>query len=265
MRCVSKRGFTFIEVMFAVMVLGIGLIGLAAALTVGSANVQSTFDDSTAARVAASAYATLSQTMTQANTTPSDSYQGFDLSPSLNDAVKSQLILSSDPRFAWIPVYIRPDGNSTLAQVIIVAVRCESGSQYTSADIAPAHDDPSGINPPTLSARSMTVTAAPDPTGGPDRVTFAADTPMIAPGAIIISKSSDGSTPAGRIFKIGELIDGTQHIWSLAPGYDLHGQGGYDGAAIVVGRAYADPNNPAGGFAGGSQALAAYAMMIQLQ
>ncbi|MGN6727098.1 MAG: type IV pilus modification PilV family protein [Tepidisphaeraceae bacterium] len=273
MRGVSRHGFTFIELMFAVVVLGIGMIGVAAALSVGSAQVQNTFDESIAARVAAGAYATLSHVMTKQNASAlgNTGYVSFDSVSLLKTALQKELLSSSDRRYAWIPMYRLDPNNDALAQVIVVVVRCVSGTEYTAADVDPKRPDPLGVNPPTLAPRSMNVTITPrssSPSAGQydvDTVAFDSSPRMdvLASGAILVPA---GAEDAGRIFKLGELLDAKAHVWSLAPGYDC-GQngGGYAGSALVVGRGYADPNDPSGAFAGASQAVAAYSMMVELR
>src|SRR6266550_8059379 len=66
----SRRGFTFTEVMFAVILLGIGFIMLAGMFPVAIQQTQTNVEESTASTVVQAAKHYLEQTMTQADLPP---------------------------------------------------------------------------------------------------------------------------------------------------------------------------------------------------
>src|SRR5258706_15045253 len=65
-----RRGFTFTEVMFAVILLGIGFIMLAGMFPVAIQQTQTNVQESTASTVAQSAAHSLEQTLTQSDLPP---------------------------------------------------------------------------------------------------------------------------------------------------------------------------------------------------
>jgi type II secretory pathway pseudopilin PulG len=123
-----RGGYSFPEVLFAVIVLGIGLIMIAAIFPVAIAQNKATVDETTAssiARSAASVMASLAiDTRTQTvnppstvlvptGTTPANNYAGvvrpIDSLVGWN-AIRGNLIFVDDPRYAFVPLY-RRDGN----------------------------------------------------------------------------------------------------------------------------------------------------------
>src|SRR5438094_10393216 len=65
-----RRGFTFTEVMFAVILLGIGFIMLAGMFPVAIQQTQTNVEESTASTIAQAATRYLEQTLTQADVRP---------------------------------------------------------------------------------------------------------------------------------------------------------------------------------------------------
>jgi hypothetical protein len=151
------RAYSFPEVLFAVIVLGIGLIMIAAIFPVAIAQNKATVDETTAssiARNAASVMASLAiDNRTQTANPPStllvptgtaatnlngvvrpiDSLIGW-------NAIRGNLILADDPRYAFVPLY-RRDGDPTRpatwsgsAQIYVIAVQVRTRAAYTPAD-----------------------------------------------------------------------------------------------------------------------------------
>ncbi|HEV8604349.1 MAG TPA: prepilin-type N-terminal cleavage/methylation domain-containing protein [Tepidisphaeraceae bacterium] len=160
----ARRGFTFTEVMFAVILLGIGFIMLAGMFPVAIQQTQTNVEESTASTLVQSATRSLEQTLTQQDLPPTGHltppgtiiYPRFlRLSETCNAAgvigddfylwekVRGSFILPQDPRFAWTALYKRNPGDN-FAQVIIFALQARNYGTYTSLDL---ERPPSGTNP----------------------------------------------------------------------------------------------------------------------
>lgn len=120
----SRRGFSFSELLFAVMILGIGFIMIAAIFPVGLTQSKANFDETHAAAVARGAIAQISA-HAQASAFPSGGVTPLQV---FNDTgnddyttkiAHANMIQSADPRYAWVGLYRRI--NKT-AQVIVVVV-----------------------------------------------------------------------------------------------------------------------------------------------
>ncbi|HEV2294384.1 MAG TPA: hypothetical protein VGR35_11040 [Tepidisphaeraceae bacterium] len=151
--------------MFAVVVLGIGFIMIAAMFPVALSQSKLTADETVAATVARGAVGYLEliaddtpapgtvpprpSTMPPTDTAPGapamvspftaivDSTAGTMTPPFRGswEAVCGSLILANDPRFAFVPLYRRETGSQT-AQVIIIVTQARARPRYTSDDTA---------------------------------------------------------------------------------------------------------------------------------
>jgi hypothetical protein len=264
--------------LIAMAVLTAGLLGVAAAVYVGVDQTRSSLDDSTAAAVARQAAATLGQVMTRDNTAECADGKfrrfidsGVPTPGALQSAVAGSQICTTDPRYAWIPLY-RRDPDSAVAQVVIVVVRAQTKETFDARDFAVFN----GAYAPTLVPTPATAfgisvvdnTLAIDLPGGPER---------LGPGTLVLL---NGERLAGRLVRLGHRND--DGTWALDPGQDLSDdiapfkemarqnpdmEGKYDWKidGYVIGRGYADVTRPADGFAGTSQAVAAYSTMVMLR
>ena len=190
---VRRRGFSFVEVMFAVVILGIGFIMVAAIFPVAIEQNQLTGEaasSSAFARVAASVVQQLrgynanpavgynvgsSQPAPSATATYPAYVFPFDSTyPSLPGyahgsyaAVAGSQISSADPRFAVVPLYSL-SANGTLAQFYFFNVTVRNRPVYDSTDITPLSAAPAPaqttLTPKLLQAK---VTA-----GTPSLITF---------------------------------------------------------------------------------------------
>src|SRR3954470_8053424 len=84
--CRSRRGFTFTEVMFAVILLGIGFIMLAGIFPVAIQQTQTNVEESTGANVARSAAHYMEESLTVDDVPPTGN---LDTSPTPNGTNKS--------------------------------------------------------------------------------------------------------------------------------------------------------------------------------
>ena len=230
-----RRGFSFAEVMFAVIVLGIGFIMVAAIFPVAIQQTRLTVDESTAAAVARQATAVLEQlaagsekgttageplfpsTETGPNQTSVLAFRTqFQVPPSeLWDHLRGNLISGSDPRFAWTGLYSRP-ANSQFIQVYIFVVQSRNESVFDERDIR----GPGLVN---LLPRQISVDIQPQGSGPePDGVIIPANTPAFAAeGAYIVT--ANGAIGAGRVYRLGAYrgpVAGGER-YDVDPGYDV--------------------------------------------
>src|SRR6267142_1810707 len=152
----NRRGFTFTEVMFAVILLGIGFIMLAGMFPVAIQQTQTNVEESTGSTIVQAARHYLEQTMTVDDMLPTgnlDPTKGPVVSPRflrlseyhdvptgnpllngyLWEKVRGGFILSQDPRYAWTALYKRNPGDN-FAHVIIFALQARNYSTYDSND-----------------------------------------------------------------------------------------------------------------------------------
>jgi hypothetical protein len=165
-RKLKISGYSFPEVMFAVVVLGIGFIMIAAIFPVAIAQSKSTADESTAAAMARGAANTLSRLAYNTQTVPpppvlmwptgaaggGPSFPGivrpFDLTTEAWTQTRGTLISFEDPRYAYVPLY-RRDGDPVLpllpnprglvdnkAQVYIFVVQCRSTARPATGGVS---------------------------------------------------------------------------------------------------------------------------------
>ncbi|MBC7785485.1 MAG: hypothetical protein H7144_16755 [Burkholderiales bacterium] len=142
---IRTRGFSFTELLFAVMILGIGFIMLAAIFPVGLSQTKSNYEESLGAGIGRGASHQLGQIANEARlkpaiigtvptglTVPAGKSVSLGLMMSPRDKrlaanlwtwkdVCRNLVLSSDPRFAWSPLFLRKTTytNDTLAPLVL--------------------------------------------------------------------------------------------------------------------------------------------------
>jgi prepilin-type N-terminal cleavage/methylation domain-containing protein len=148
-----RRGFSFTEVLFAVMILGIGFIMVAAIFPVAIQQARTSSEETTGAAVSRGAANLLEKVASNstmpatglANIVVSGDFDGFPPPaglPAVRDnftlsaAVRGSAIVAADPRFGWVPFYRRsgdplnPDTWSPFAQVIMIPVFARAQSEY---------------------------------------------------------------------------------------------------------------------------------------
>jgi prepilin-type N-terminal cleavage/methylation domain-containing protein len=160
LRQCSRRGFTFTEVMFAVILLGIGFIMLAGMFPVAIQQTQTNVEQSTASTLVQMATRAMEESLTQADMPPTGNldtvgppplplmYPRFlrlsewrnpsngniEKNEYLWQKTRGSFILPQDPRFAWTALYKRNPGDN-FAQVIIFALQNRNHPNYIPADL----------------------------------------------------------------------------------------------------------------------------------
>jgi prepilin-type N-terminal cleavage/methylation domain-containing protein len=255
-----RRGFSFTEVLFAVMILGIGFIMVAAIFPVAIQQSRTTSEETTGAAVARGAAAVLEKAATDstmpatglANIVVCGDFDGFPPAPgfpdrrdtfTLSGAVRGSVTVAADPRFAWVPFYRRsgnpdlPDSWSPFAQVILVPVFARAQSEYSmnpqGGGPRVVHD---GTGRPVIHASIYDgSTVGP---GAPDTVVFLDHQDVPSEGAyVIIADITKGRYDTdfarnvaphvhGRIYRLGNRVppaDPAQlpTTWELMPGFDF--------------------------------------------
>ena len=250
-RSLSARGFSFTEVLFAVMILGIGFIMVAAIFPVAIQQARTTTEETTGAAVARGAANVLEKVASNStmpvtnNVVVSANFDGVAApaasgQPATNFtlamALQGSAILGADTRYAWVPFYRRagnPTDTSTWspsAQVFMIPVLVRNESQFLGT---PRIHDNAG-------QATIEVNIVNGVNGAPDTVTFKnpGDRNVPSEGAfmIIADVTGTGTVPSwdavvapelhGRIYRIGNPIppgdpDALPDTWELMPGFDF--------------------------------------------
>lgn len=234
--------------MFAVIILGIGFIMIAAIFPVAIQQTQASSDDSAGAsiaREAANAIGALPGTVVNvrydpaarpnepanlslfpATVKPCGPYAGGQTVPAVVepfggyrwDAIKANLILPSNPRIAYVPFYSR-DNNSNVAQLIIVAVQATNQSAFDEARDVAYTESPAMVPVPTLT-RTL------PPSGGtagdvyPDQITIGSAAGH--PGdTVLVNYTVSPTVTEQRTYRLGRLLDVATGLFALETPDDL--------------------------------------------
>ncbi len=279
-----RRGFTFAEILFAVMILGIGFIMIAGVFPVALQQAQLTRADAAAAAISESASRWLSNNSNVLHTDDFPTTAGYFFGPPLLtpghppdnlstwEHLRGNLIIKSDPRYAWVPVIFR-EQNASEAIVFLFVCESQLDASFINADV-----NTTTSLKCTLYPRVATVTqlAAAKPLLGQlaDRITFkqqnATDPSpnMLATGAYVVVKRSDKTFP--NIYRLGNPVDPTLSTpleWELMPGHDLAGDVDLTNAtlpAYMIGRRNITPDLNQNSFTGPPQDIGIYQTTIHL-
>jgi hypothetical protein len=231
--------------MFAVILLGVGFIMLAAMFPVAIQQSKSNVDESEAASIARG-MANVAQQLGQYTTSstlfiptgsPAQVYsirdpQRLSTNVFANDnlwkSLSGDLINADDPRFASVLLYKRHNGSNTI-QLFIFVTQAWTRSQYIpNFDlIPPVMPAPAYAN---LQARGVKVDVVDSPL---NMITFTGgDYNAVAEGCyvVIANDNISGSSAGmmnGRVYRIGNHLNG--QIWELLPGNEFRPDVGADG------------------------------------
>lgn len=258
---VRRRGFSFAEVMFAVIIMGIGFIMVAAIFPVAIQQTRLTVDESTAAGVARQATAVLEQVVVSSETAaagnmplfpstvtssgqppsvfpirPRGVMPGNSPPPELWDRVRGSLISASDPRFAWTMLYRRAT-DSPFIQVYVFVLQQRARTTFDNRDLQGT--------PANLQPRRVTVRVVPGVAPEPDTIAVTSPNPnqkSEAEGAFLVV--ADGAS-AGYVYRLGTYrgpAGGGGELYEVDPGYDVPDTGAVPSAnAWIVGRGFDPP------------------------
>jgi hypothetical protein len=261
--CSFRPGFSFTEILFAVMILGIGFIMIAAMFPVAIKQTAATAEETVAAAIARSGADYLARNATDA-TMPSTTItpvpalpagvvpaSGVASAGNFWGATSGNFILPSDTRYAWVPFY-RRDAGSAFAQVIVIGAQIRNRSTYDSTDVGQLGG---ASNPANLQGRpvlviftdgSLNPNGTPKNPPGPDLIQFKpAGSPdftgFVAEGSYVVIANDPGvlspvdstKTPSqvlhtanGYIYRVGNArpdLNLNPPAWELMPGNDMNG------------------------------------------
>ncbi|HLL90988.1 MAG TPA: type II secretion system protein [Tepidisphaeraceae bacterium] len=182
-----RRGFSFVEILFAVMILGIGFIMVAAIFPVAISQSQATVDETTAERVLVAADNTVravvpdptqfGATGTDPLTAPYYSFRDPRLAPAVADAqwaaLRALMINETDPRFAWTAVYSRGAGAVDRPNIIYFALGVRNRDAYDATDIRRyPTDTATTLSPATVEPKLVNAYLTEAGDGGTDTIEF---------------------------------------------------------------------------------------------
>jgi type II secretory pathway pseudopilin PulG len=154
-----RGGFSFTEVLFAVMILGIGFIMVAAIFPVAIQQAKTSAEETTGGAVARGAANYLDRVASNSTMPatenvvvgpdydgrpPYPAAPGFDVDSdnvTIATALRGSLVVAGDSRYGWLPLYRRagnPADSTTwqpFAQVFMIPVQVRNKTEYRSDDI----------------------------------------------------------------------------------------------------------------------------------
>jgi prepilin-type N-terminal cleavage/methylation domain-containing protein len=258
-----RRGFSFVEVLFAVMILGIGFIMIAGVFPVAIAQTAATQEETIGAATARGAAATCATATSLRALIPNDGmvhrltddaiggYQPWSL-------IKGNQILPDNTRFGWVAM-IKRDREDNFhqppgyAQVIVVPVQVRGRSGFNPAvndlkqfgtDLLPGATDKKATAYGTLMPFHIRVTLTEgsnnpgmnfadrcviDPNEGFPNAAATGAVVVLAGGNNPIQTDAAGRDIAGRIYRLGNPVPNLTNTWELMPGNDMAIDYGADG------------------------------------
>jgi type II secretory pathway pseudopilin PulG len=238
-----RPGFSFTEVLFAVMILGIGFIMIAAIFPVALTQTKLTNEETAAAMQTRGGVQYLEQYATNANL-PATGGKVAILPPAVVQAMGGNLIPTSDPRQALVALYRRQD-HWSYAQLVFVPVQIRNRPSYKPGDDAPS------ATPASFYARPVRL--AGDPLNQVVLLSSAGDgtAPQAAAEGcylVIAEHPAAGPIPpnylGGHVYRLGTRGTGANR-WNLMPGWDIQREPGPDGQLGGAGAADDVTNFPA--------------------
>jgi hypothetical protein len=273
--------------MFAVIILGIGFIMVAAIFPVAIQQTRLTVDESAAAGIARDAGALL-QRIAQGSETAAGPTPGQPLFPKTGNAgtgapppavfsvrtdgfgqpsvgvpatppielwnrVRGNMVVASDPRYAWTAMYSREDG-APFIRVYVIVMQQRDRTAFERLDLDP--------NPPSAAANLQPrllpgVVATPGNAAAGQPATVAipdALAPFAAEGAFLIVANSTAPAPVGeyngQVFRLGVFRGkndaGNADLYELDPAYDVPAAAaaGFTADVWMVGRGFVPGSNP---------------------
>lgn len=265
-----RGGFSFAEVLFAVMILGIGFIMVAAMFPVAIQQSKTNTNQTVAARVAESAFAVIEQNADRLTTFGSGVQPVIPGGPTtLWSRLLHTLVYQPDPRYGCAVLGRLAGTNPRVVQMYVVVMQVNNRERYVEdLDLADSGGNPV-TNPSTFRPHTVYVKVTDSgiageiqfcdgngPTGSP----LGDDSPApaaAAPGAVLI-------TSRGYIYRLGRQV--SNDTWELAA------DGGMSSVDVVetdpitaylIGRGHDNPGtgDPAN-YTGSNQAIAVYTKLI---
>jgi prepilin-type N-terminal cleavage/methylation domain-containing protein len=248
-----RRGFSFTEVLFAVMILGIGFIMVAAIFPVAIQQAKTSTEETTGAAVGRGAANYLEKVATNFTMPATDDVvvgPNFDVDGddiTLSTAIRGSLVIPSNPRVAWLPFYRRAGvadkdhilSWSAYAQVYMIPVQIRNRSEYTDPQATGFYMAPAAVQGPNGNQKTqgravIRATIVNGANAAADTIEFRDFPEVAAEGAYVIIADARKNVPAwdaivapslhGRIYRLGnpDPTDTRSPVqrWELMPGSD---------------------------------------------
>lgn len=218
----KSRGFSLPEVMFAIMILGIGFIMVAAMFPVAMQQAKDSHDETTAAEVVKSAVNIIQNGLNAAPANEplptADLYAQAENVLFWRNAtygIRGSVIYEPDPRYAWTALYCRRAG-APFIQVAIFVISSTDGRPFTAADVVPPASGVPNLWPRRVEIQVLGTT--------PDQVVVRKDTtgtPLYdARGAVV--ENAYLLAENGDTFRIASYVGpgavADTDVWQLYPG-----------------------------------------------
>lgn len=256
------RGFTFTEVLFAVMLLGVGFIMLAGIFPVAIRQAQSSVEQTNAAAIARLAADTL-RPLATLETLPVTGNEVRQLPP--RRELLRGCVLTQDRRFAWTALY-RRRANTNYAELIILVARVRGADQFATLPF---------VTGQITEQAAVEATFNWDGVNGVSTVNFIDEDGAAVEDGYVVCATPDLGDPSivahvGNVYRLGFRQSG--NTWSLQPGAWYTGSSNLNCKVFVFGRAGAlDGSTPnpfdaiPGSFSGASQAIGVYTTILPLR
>ncbi len=257
-RLSSRRGFSFAEVMFAVVILGIGFIMVAAVFPVAIQQTQATGEENIAALAARDAADSIvsvpsmsknpayiaNASPAQITANPAVAIATYPVFPPtvknyvvgtnpastpppaivvpFNGArwklIQSDSIMVSDTRYAYVPFYRRENG-SAAAELIVISVAVRNKPTYITLNDALNTQNTATIS--TTSGFSSAPSQGTLTTIYPDAISVSnpSGTPAPGEGTAVLAPTATPGVYAGRSYTMGRSVGTSQ--WEINPGDSL--------------------------------------------
>ncbi len=234
--------------MFAVVILGIGFVMVAAVFPVAVEQTRATSDEATASALARDVTHTIVSYIKASDFSDASQNgitQAFSPNGALLQQISGNLISATNPRFACVPFYCT--SNDGTLRLTLLIVRRWLRDSYTQADLASERDlSPRGIAIDSIvpqASGSSTIQLHKDPLGFYQSA---------APGGFVIINNF-GDNSSGRAFQIAakqsESTDAV--VWTLSTANGLQPGESYNSAngpitGYIIGRDFTNPSADAG-------------------
>lgn len=255
------RGFTFTEVLFAVILLGAGFIMLAGIFPVAIRQAQTSVEQTTAAAVARLAVDVLRPQATIGNF-PVTGNEVRQLPVGVEQLVRRDRLLTQDRRTAWTALY-RRRANTNYAELIVLVARARGTGNFAYLPFVTGQQTGQALAEGAFNW---------DGTNGVSTVTFTNEDGAAVEDGYVVVAGPDGTNAAfvGNVYRLG--FRQTGDTWFLQPGAWYTAAGTLRCPVFVFGRAgVPDDTTPnpfdavPGSFSGASQAVGVYTTILPLR
>lgn len=229
-RSLLRGGFSFVEILFALTILGIGFIMIAGIFPVAIRQTQLTYDETTGRAVALEAMKSIDGAIVAYTDLPVTTAP-LTVMP-VTDSILTPTpdrIVAADPRFAWVAYYSR-SATATAIDVWAIALRVRNVSQYplnySNGTYPPGSYPPQpvpvqvpALTPASVVPAAVMVDISTDP-DSPGRVTLNASSAnyaealqAMAEGTYVVA--SIGTTV--NVYRLGNALNQAGGMWQLSP------------------------------------------------